>query len=472
MTLQSFPIALIVSCVLMAADVARGQVLGEVGFPLHVTADGRRLEDVQGRPFLLNADTAWSLMVQLTKAETEAYLEDRRQKGFNAVLVNLIERAFGGPENAEGNAPFPAEDDWSPPGEAYFAHVDWVIDAAAAKGMLVLLAPAYIGRNCGSQGWCQQMLDQSVTAMGDYGRYIGNRYRTRANVLWVNGGDEAASDFSGVLSRVEAIVDGIREFAPEQLHTGHCSRHNSAIECYDEPWLDVNNTYSSCGGALDAVVADYLRIPGQLFFYIEGDYENMDASLGCLIDQQAWSMLAGATGHVFGNNPIWRFGAGWEDELDSPGSLAMKHLSDLFLSRAWFRLVPDTTGAVLVSGASDDANAAQTSDGESIVVYVPSSRTIGVNLAGLATNVARAWWFDPANGNGSAIGLLQATGTQSFSAPGRRLLVVDDAAANLPPPGSQRYELPEPHARDLCVLLGIAACALSRRRRAAPCRRR
>jgi hypothetical protein len=128
-------------------------------------------------------------MVQLTKPQTEAYLEDRRQKGFNAVIIDLIERGHGGPENAAGDAPFPSETDWSPPNEAYFAHADWVIDTAAAKGMLVLLAPAYLGLNCGYEGWCEQMLAQSVSEMHDYGHYLGNRYRTRKNVLGWNGGD-------------------------------------------------------------------------------------------------------------------------------------------------------------------------------------------------------------------------------------------------------------------------------------------
>src|SRR5690606_29121155 len=60
-------------------------------FPVRVSPNGRHLVDAGGKPFLLHGDTAWSLIVQLTKEETEEYLENRRQKGFNAILVNLIE---------------------------------------------------------------------------------------------------------------------------------------------------------------------------------------------------------------------------------------------------------------------------------------------------------------------------------------------------------------------------------------------
>ncbi len=58
-------------------------------FPVRVSMNGRYLEDANGKPFLLHGDTAWSVIVQLTKEEAEEYLEDRRQKGFNAILVNL-----------------------------------------------------------------------------------------------------------------------------------------------------------------------------------------------------------------------------------------------------------------------------------------------------------------------------------------------------------------------------------------------
>jgi hypothetical protein len=448
----------------VAAGATRADVLGDVEYPLRVSQDDRRLEDILGRPFLVNGDAAWSLMVVPTEQEAEAYLENRRQKGFNAVLVNLIERGFGGPEDAAGNPPFLTPNDFTTPNEAYFAHADRVIDMAAAKGMLVLLTPAYLGIQCGSQGWCEQMLDQPVSAMTTYGRYLGNRYRSRRNILWVHGGDTPSIPH-GVDGHVNAIANGIREMDQGALHTGHCSRQNSAIECYDEPWLDVNTTYSNCDATLTRTLDDYERIPTQAFFYIEGRYESDPGDLGCVIDQEAWAVLGGASGHVFGNNPIWRFGDGWQDELDSVGAKAMAHLSDLFLSRAWFRLVPDLGGTVLVSGASDDAIAAQTSDGESILVYVPTSRNITVDLTDLSSNTARAWWFDPGSGAISALGTMPATGTRSFSAPGRRVLVIDDVLKSLPEPGSAPYPIPEPAgAPELYAAAGAALCGWLRRR--------
>ena len=235
---------------------------------------------------------------------------------------------------------------------------------------------------------------------------------------------------------MNAIANGIRERAPGHIHTAHCSRNRSGIDCYAEPWLDFNTTYSNCNGSFEAVQDDRERAPAFPFFYIEGSYENESADLGCLIDQVAWPVLGGGGGHVFGNRPIWLFAAGWEAALAASGSRAMQHVGELFRSRAWFRLDPDYAGDLLVAGAGAGALAARTSDGESILVYVPTARNLSVDLAPLSGDQAHGWWFDPVDGGSEDLGVFSATGIADFAAPGRRFLVLDDAAANLPRPGS------------------------------------
>jgi len=69
------------------------------------------------------------VIVNATNDEAEAYFENRRAKGFSAILVNLIEHKFArnAPRNIDGEPPFPNMSDWSVPNEKYFAHADWVI---------------------------------------------------------------------------------------------------------------------------------------------------------------------------------------------------------------------------------------------------------------------------------------------------------------------------------------------------------
>ena len=142
-------------------------------FPLKVSSDNRYLEDQAGTPFLANGTSSWALIVGLTKAEAEQYLEDRRVRGFNTVMVMLLARhpQTHGPANMDGEIPFLPADDFSQPNELYFQHVDWVINKATEKGMLVLLAPAYLGYDCGGEGWCQQMKATSPADLRTYGNF-------------------------------------------------------------------------------------------------------------------------------------------------------------------------------------------------------------------------------------------------------------------------------------------------------------
>ncbi len=65
-----------------------------VTFPLRVSANRQHLEDSTGAPFLVVGDTAWSLVAQLNETDIERYLDDRAARGFNAIIVNLLEHKF------------------------------------------------------------------------------------------------------------------------------------------------------------------------------------------------------------------------------------------------------------------------------------------------------------------------------------------------------------------------------------------
>ncbi len=86
---------------------------------------------------MIHGDMPWSLIVALTEEEAERYLENRRQKGFNSIVVNLIEHKFRGPVNRSGEGPLTTAGDFSTPNERYFQHVDWVLRKAGEKGIQV-----------------------------------------------------------------------------------------------------------------------------------------------------------------------------------------------------------------------------------------------------------------------------------------------------------------------------------------------
>lgn len=387
-------------------------------FPLKVEAGKRYLEDASGRPFLMTGDAAWSLIAQLTNEDADRYLQDRQRRGFNAILVNLLEHRFASnaPANIYGDKPFLVDGDYSTPNEAYFRHADWVLKRACELGLLVLLAPSYTGYGGKQEGWYQEMIKNGPAKLHDYGRFLGERYQGFDNILWVHAGDFDPPD----KDLVRAIADGITEFDKDALTTAHGAPEGSALGYWGrEPWLNVNNIYAGDQIYAHALrqFADPLAMP---FFLIESIYENEHDSSEDLLRTQAYeSLLSGASGQVFGNNPIWHFdGPGlyetdmtWQQALGSSGSQSMTYLSQLFGSIPWWNLVPDTDHSVLAGGEVHvwtriwayfqplkHISAARSPDGRLALIYIPDGRAVAVNLQGFAGPQISAQWFDPTAG--------------------------------------------------------------------------
>ncbi len=434
---------------------------------VQLSGNGRYLIGPNGEPFFLNGDTAWSLIAQLSREDAEIYLEDRRQKGYNFILVNLIEHQFAtnAPNNIGNQAPFTTAGNFSTPNEAYFAHADWIIHKAAEKGIVVLLDPLYLGIGCGYQGWCAEVQANSLANMRSWGRYIGNRYKDFPNIVWIMGGD---ADPRQVADKVREVVYGIKEYDTAHIMTAHNAPSQSAASVWSgESWLTLNNIYTY-NDTYPAAIAEYNRVPFKPLFLLETAYENEHGSTPLSLRRQAYNaILSGATlGHLFGNCPMWSFydagycaSATWQSQLDSAGSVTLSYLGRLFRSRAFHRLVPDQNHGVLTAGYSSGtayAGTARTDDGATVIAYIPTARTVTVDMTKISGGQASTWWFNPRTGEATAIGLLPATGTRTFTSPDLNdwVLVLDDATRNLPKPGMPA--LPPPDTQAPSVPSGLA----------------
>jgi hypothetical protein len=402
----------------VAADVADragpAEIKEAVAFPLKAEPGRRYLVDSAGQPFLIHGDTAWSLIAQLTREEAELFLEDRRARGFNTILANLIEHEFAtnAPANVYDQQPFLVGGDYSTPNDAYFAHAHWVLCRAAEKGILVLLTPSYAGSGGGGQGWYREMVANGPDRLRQYGEYLGRLFRDCPNILWVHGGDYNVPRTD--LTR--AIAEGIQKASPDALHTAHGSRNTSALDHWaDEAWLQVNNIYTarpqswSDHPVYAVALEQYARRERMPFFLIEGVYENEHGANERHLRTQAYqAVLSGASGQVFGNNPIWYFnGPGlyaapmtWQEALGSPGALSMTNLRDLLIGRPWWHLEPDVDNTLLADGLGAEeerAVATRVADGSLALLYLPSAREITVDLGQLAGPSVAAQWYDPAD---------------------------------------------------------------------------
>jgi chitodextrinase len=417
-------------------------------YPLKLSSDRRYIVDQNDRPFFINGDTAWSLIAQLTREDAEIYLENRRQKGFNVVLVNLVEHQFASkaPANIYGDQPFLTLGNFNTPNETYFSHADWVIDRAAEKGLVVLLDPLYLGYGCGSEGWCGEVKSASTATIRSWGRYVGNRYANRPNIVWLIGGDTDPVA-AGLATKVREFVAGVRE-SDTHLMTAHNAPEQAARDPWpNEPWLDLNDIYTYSSTYLKTA-ANYAAAPGMPLFLVEAAYENEHSSTPSTLRAEAyWTVLSGGTsGHFFGNCQIWAFSQGgcsssWKAQLDSTGSSTLALVGKLFDSRAFYELLPDTSHTVLTSGyqsGSNYATAARTSSGSTIVAFIPTPRTVTIDMTKVSGTSANAWWYNPRTGLATLAGTFPTVGTRDFTLPDANdwVLVIDDASLVLPPPGS------------------------------------
>jgi hypothetical protein len=425
-------------------------------FPLRISENHRYLVDQNGAPFLIHGDTSWSIITAITEGEASLYLQNRADKGFNALIINLIEHKFNGPLTRNGDHPFIDPFDVSTPNDRYFDYADRILEKAAAFGMLVFLAPMYLGYKhpANDDGWYQEARLGGPQKCYQYGHYLGQRYQRFNNIIWMIGGDRNPD---GVEEETNSLLMGIKAGDKHSLFTAHPHPEEPTPEKYGGTnwggWLDINTTYTY-QIVHRRLLADYYRRPTLPFVLIESSYEGEHNASPVQIRRQAyWAMLNGACGQFLGNNPIWLFNPGWKEAMDLEGSKNMVHVKAFFNSRPWFNLVPDprrgsdgvtaTRTNIIINGVGelngmDTLAAARTADGNTIMAYMPTARTVTVDLAQVSGKQARSWWFNPQTGESQSAGEYPTSGPKSFTPPGEGDwgLVIDNAALNLTPPGA------------------------------------
>lgn len=420
-------------------------------FPLSVSANQRYLQTAGGQPFLIHGDTPWSLQVQLTAAQMDTYLDDRQAKGFNAVLFNLVEHLFSSQSPAYrdvvGNDPFTGMSfgsvDWDNLAEAYWARVDYAINAALSRGILCMVQPAYLGFGGGSgqagdQGWDGEVNNASDANLQAYGAALATRY-SQANIIWCMGGDYNPP----TPAKQWNIATGIRSVRPSAIITAHGNRLTEAYTVWaGQTGFNLNNIYVDHDGvAYSQAAAAYARSGPMPFFFIEGAYGG--ASPDADVRRQIYhALLSGACGHFYGTYPVWGFGepvanggggaaAALSGSLDLTSTLEAGHALALFSSYAWHLLEPKTDTSLVTTSLGSGTSRicpARASDGSFAMVYTGGSN-FTVNMAAFTPSSVRARWFNPTTGAYStASGSPFAnTGTQAFTAPGERVLVLDPA---------------------------------------------
>ncbi len=432
---------------------------------LKVSKNGRFLVYEDNTPFFYLGDTAWELFHCLDRDEVDKYLSNRAEKGFTVIQAVILSDIDGlNKPNAYGDLPLQEKNPLQP-NEAYFKHVDYIVNKAEQVGLFMGILPTW--GSYWKSNRPQRLIFTPENAR-EYGRFLGSRYIDKP-IIWILGGDQNINN-DHERKIIEAMAYGLRDGdGGNHLITYHPRGPGLSSDYFHQAeWLDFN-MYQSSHGAHDHdnglfAEHDYVLTPTKptidgepryetipTGFYFEG-FNRLDRIDDYDCRQAAyWSLLAGACGHTYGNNNIWQMwvpnkepilsaAIPWYEALDHPGAFQMGLVRKLFESRPFQKLVPNQSiikdGPVRGGGK---IRAAVASDGSFAFIYSPRGEKFTIDKGLIQATRTNEIWFDPRYGITYKIHSPDTKGMQTFTPPtsGRGndwILIIEDADLNFPLP--------------------------------------
>lgn len=420
--------------------------------PIRVSDNHRFFQYENEAPFFWLGDTGWLLFKKLNREEADQYLETRKKQGFNVIQVMLLHELTV--TNYQGDAALIDKDVSKPkitPGSNpeneeeydYWDHVDYIIDLAAKKGIYIGLVPVW-----GSPVTAGDVSEQQASS---YATFLAQRYLSKPNVIWLNGGDVVPDKHMPVWLAIGNTLDSLDQ---NHLITYHPrGRRMSSEWFHNESWLDFNTFQSGHRNYKQDSARDSYRFGPDNWKYVnieynlkpikptldaEPSYEEIPQGLhdttevywndADLRRYGYWSVFAGAAGFTYGHNSVMQFyrngdpgtsygpKSEWQDAINYPGANQMIHLKNLMLSKPYFERVPDQS-LVADQGENYEYQAA-TRGNDYAFVYTFTGRDINLNMGKISGDKVSASWFNPRDGSYREIGDFENTGIKSFDCPG------------------------------------------------------
>lgn len=311
--------------------------------------------DQNGSPFRIHGEASWDAHINLGLTDLQYYLNDRQAKGFNALFTYVSNPVayfvgssapwavqLGGKGAAaaalpflknvsggawDGDPTFKNHDaSFASPNDAYFAWVAQFVDEAAARGMVVLLAPMYLGYGLGAlDGWYQTMMKSANTqavcyAFGQYlatghGAFTG--FKGRSNVIWIEGGDTLPPNGSEGALRALQVLKGMQSNGDSHVETGHWQHDYLTDDQADfSPFLNAYAAYTHGPYGSPPVVgptyaesrALYSSSTPRPVWLLETNYWGEHGATRAQLRYFSWgAALSAIGGATVGFGPFWGF---------------------------------------------------------------------------------------------------------------------------------------------------------------------
>ncbi len=400
----------------------------EINGPIKVHPDNRYLMTSDGTPFFWLADTAWELFHRLDEKEASFYLDSRKEQGFNVIQAVVLAELDGiHTPNANGDTPFVNLEIWKY-NEAYFNHVDRILDLALERDIHIALLPTW-GDKLFKNTWGTGPEIFNPETAYFYGKWIGKRYKDRKNLIWVLGGDRNPRENSQDIEVWNQMAKGILESQnPENpilitFHPQPANPGGSSNWFHEADWLDFNmHQTGHCPNqpTYEKIAHDLSLSPQKPTIDGEPMYEEHPKCFNAkeLGYSEAadirrimyWNVFGGAAGQTYGCHAVWQMYdldktpvnaplKPWHKSLDLEVANQVKHLKNLMLSRSYFDRIPDQ--ALIAENQKDDftyITATRDKEGSFALFYFPDGKSSSINLKNLKGSTFKATWMDPRTG--------------------------------------------------------------------------
>lgn len=417
------------------------------------SADNTHFVDQYGQPRLFVCEDVWGIAANAGawnsgdyEATFDTYFAQRAAQGYTAAEVSWCSypqsiAAFVFDDGRDWDGAWPFTTTMNPTtaaNETYWVRRDYMFAAAASNGITVVLntTTPFL-----SQTPAPAQTSWSTAQWQAFGTFLGDRYQSTPNILWIVG-----DDYFGELDT------GLNAWLATLRATG--DTHLVSIQCYQEatsrqdifdltkdplafcehaqyewgysynPSYDVvekAQTYTPT--AADDVQGVVPPLWGDGFYLASGVG---GGQTDVRLERQMiwWALSSGACGFSTGDNDIWKWASGAAAAVTSKTfyTAVMPAIVEAFGGLAdWQKLTPDTSNLLVTAGrgthvspiTSGGSGTPYTANSDN---YVTASRTsdtgsgsaLAVIYKGLAMNITideskmvsgyTATWVDPVNG--------------------------------------------------------------------------
>ena len=408
-------------------------------------SENRRFITRDGKPFFWLGDTAWELFHRLSKEDATHYFKKRSEQGFTVIqAVALAELDGLQTPNANGDLPL-IDLDPTKPNEKYFAHVDTLITIAGKFGLTIAMLPTW-GDKVDKSTWGIGPEIFNAKNANTYGKWIGQRFEKKTNLIWIMGGDRNPKNAQQV-EIWNALAEGVTAGAggPNKVLMSFHPQPNalgSAEWFHQSEWLDFNmfqNGHCRDQEHYLKVSTLYNKAPFKPIIDGEPMYEDhpvcfnaKDLGTSSAYDIRKYAYLdlfAGAFGHTYGCHDVWqmfdstRVGINgphfpWKIALDLPGANQMKFVRELMESKSMLDRIPDQS--ILIESDETPGERIQATRGKDYVfVYSCVGKRFRLKMGQIPGEKSTYFWVNPRTGEKSTKNNINNTGIQTFTPPSK-----------------------------------------------------